>query len=228
MSGETALATRDDVNALLQSTPSKYVTETALSVVTKVGNFLPYITLMSSNSAEVKRGKFPMGHFALHTSKTQLLDLGSEVIMFLVAWRPKAMQYLPSVLSYFDAESEEFKAIVRVADMQNSNKGFGPEFLVWLPEQERFATYFLGNKTCRNEAPNLISLIDTGKRVCLQVANLIENRKHSWHGPVTKSYDLEIKMPPVDTLKEELEKFQNPPSATEAPAEEAEAENTRR
>lgn len=225
---ELIAASPDDVKNLLASVgPSKYATETALSEVTKVGDWLPYIQLMGSNSIEVKKGEFPMGHFALRKNR-RMIDMGEEFIAYLIAWRPKAMQFAPKVLSYFDSTSEAFKAIEEKSKSKNAGCGYGPEFLVWLPEYKEMVTYFLGNKTGRNESPNLIALITDGTYKCKQKSHLIDDGEHSWHGPMTLPYDLDIELPSVVTLRKELDKFNNPPAAIEEVTEEAGEDETGR
>jgi hypothetical protein len=210
-----------DMVALLEgNSQSVHSTEKALTSVTKVGDYLPYIQLCGSNTKQVKRGEFPMGHFSLVENK-KLVDLGNVFTAFLVSWRPKAMQYAPSVVSYFDTESAEFKKIQQEADAPNSNKGFGPEFLIWLPDSKKLATFFLGNKTGRSEAPNLIACIK-GARKCRIESVLIEDRRNdrSWHGPKMRPYDLEISsIPDRDELSRQLKKFNNPPVASTEAAE---------
>lgn len=222
MSNEISNVSSADVMALLDSeAQSKYATEKALSTVTKVGDWLPYIQLMSSNSPEVKRREFEQGHFALNKNR-QKIDLGDSFVAYLLAWRPKAMIFQPPQ-TWYNPESEGFKVIEATADEPNSGKGYGPEFLIWLPERKDFALYFLGNKTGRNEAPNLISLINTKVRQCRITSHLIETKKHMWHGPKVVSCDLTIEMPDVDLLREEMRKFCNPPESELEPAEKAES-----
>lgn len=196
-----------------------------LAEITKVGDFLPYIQLCSSNTKECKTGQFPMGHFALRENK-QFIDLGTEFIVMLLALRPKAMQFKPNVAQFFDPTTPQFKQIQAEADVPNSHKCFGPEFFVWLPVQQKFATYYLGNKTGRNESPSLIACM-SATRVCKQKSELIENKDHSWHGPKTLPYDLPITQPPLDELQKLLEKFKNPPAVTVEPAEAAENDTRR-
>ena len=221
LSSELIPASPEDVKNLLASSQSKYATTTALSEVTKVGDWLPYVQLMSGNSIQVKKGEFPMGHFALCKNR-QLLDLGASFVCYLLAWRPKAMQFSPKVLSFFDTESKEFKDIQERSKGKNAGCGYGPEFLVWLPEYKELATYLLGNKTGRNESPQLIALIEDGTFKCKQEAHLIEDGEYAWHGPKTLPYDLDIELPPMSLLAKELQKFNNPPAAQEEVAEDAE------
>lgn len=218
----TALATPDAIASLIAAEgPSPYAEkEGALSAVTKVGDYLPYVQVYSGSSKEVKKKEIEMGVFGIRESKNSLINIGEEFIAFVIAWRPKAMQFQPKVLSFFDVESKEFKEIEAKAEEKNSGCGFGPEFLLWLPEYKRFATYFLGNKTGRNEAPNLIGpLKDKGPFACIQKAKLIETPDYTWHGPTTLPYDNEFEMPVLADLQEQLHKFNNPPVSQEEVAE---------
>lgn len=221
---ELIMASPEAMQNLLSTQTSKYADETALSKVTKVGDWLPYVTLMGGNSLEVKRGEFPIGHFCLKKNK-KMIDLGKEFIMYLLSWRPKAMTFEPKVLSFFDVESDDFKAVVNRADtVKNPGCGYGPEYLVWLPEVKELATYYLSSKTGRNESPNIQAVLKS-TRLCKQKSHLIETEKYSWHGPQTLACDLEIPLPPIELVKEQLDKFNNPPAAVEEVAEEAESDS---
>jgi hypothetical protein len=233
MSQDTGLTTElsaADTLALLQSqSRGKHADDQALSVVTKVGDWLPYIQLMGSNNKEVKRGQFPIGHFALVENKKNI-DIGNSFVAYLLSWRPKAMQFAPTVVSFFDTKSEGFQKIQAKADQKDSNCGFGPEFLVWLPEQKKLATFFLGNKTGRNEAPNFISCLEKEVRKCRVISDLIEDKRQNreWHGAKIMPYDLEIAVfPPREELLHWLEKFNNPKDSEAGPAEAAEGDGDR-
>lgn len=213
MSTELATVSNDELNSILAAHQPNG--KTGLAEVTKAGDYLPYISLMSSNSKEVKSGEFPVGHFALRQGRT-MKDLGKKVVMLLLDVRPKAMRFTPDVKSFFDSSDPAFQEIMEKADEKNSKMTFGPEFLVWLPGESLncFATYYLGNKTGRNESPNLIARIENGTRICVQEAFLIESKDYSWHGPRTHPYDLDYSRPPREALVAELEKFANPKSDT--------------
>jgi len=205
-----------DVISLLKGQSSKYATSDALATVTKAGDFIPYIQLMGSNSELVKKGKFPMAHFALMKNK-QPIDLTSSFVALLMSWRPKAMWYKPKVKSFFDTQSQAFKDTEEACKIPNSNKGYGPEFLIWLPDQDAIATFFMGNISGRMESPNFISCLENGTRVCKIVSHLIEkkNSDQSWHAPKMETYDLTINYPSMDRIKDILDKFNNPPAVEE-------------
>jgi len=100
--------------------------------------------------------------------------------------------------------------------------------LIWLPDPKELVTYFLGNKTGRNEAPNMIALIDSGKYIGQIVSHVIETPKNTWHGPQTCECDLPVSMPPPDVLVAQLKKFNNPKDAEQAAAPTKEKDDDRR
>lgn len=227
---EKPLAEVSDIASLLSGvTPNKYATSTAMSTVSKASDFLPYVALHGSNSKLVKKGEFPMGHFGLSVSSQSVIDLGDNFVMLVLAWRPKAMAFNPKAISYFDPNSEDFK---RIEDKSKNTKekgwGCGPEFLIWLPDKAMFASYYLGNKTGRNESPNILGpLQERGPFVCKQESHLIETTEFSWHGPRTRKHDLGIILPPAEKVLVEVNKFNNPPVAQEELADDGEGEERR-
>lgn len=86
---------------------------------------------------------------------------------------------------------------------------YGPEILLWLPEQSIFATMFWSNPTMRNEYANLHPM--QGSWVTFEV-RLIDDGKNSWHGPKVASCQTPpTNVPDDETFRLELNKFNNPP-----------------
>jgi hypothetical protein len=225
----TAPSAADTIALLQQQNQSKYGTSKALAQVTKAGDYLPYLQALGSNSPEVQEGKFQMGHIVLSKGKAKS-DLGTSIIAMLLAWRPKAMQFKPSIQNYYNPDSEAFKRIEIESMQPNSGKAYGPEFLVWLPEYKEIATVFFGSATGRVEAPNIISALTNGKVFARLACELIEYKKQSkkYHGWRYYPYDVPVTvMPPHDQLQDVLSKFCNPPETEAAPAEKAEAGDDR-
>jgi len=215
----------DVMSILKQNQASKYASDKAMSEVTKAGDFLPYIQVMGSNNDKVKAGDFPMGHFALMKAKVAV-NLGRHFIGMMLSWRPKAMQYKPEVLSFYNPESEVFKKIEMESMQPRSNKGFGPEILFWLPDHSEFASLFLGNITGRVEAPNFLAALKEGKLATKVACELVEykKQKNSYHGARYYPYDVPVtQLPDPTKLQEVLTKFNNPPETDKEPAEAAEA-----
>jgi hypothetical protein len=193
---------------------AKYATQKAMTEVSSVGDYLPRVQVMGSMSGPVKEGQFPMGHFALVRSK-QNEDIGSEFNCLLLSWRPKAMQYSPDVKSIYDPNSDAFKDIKSRSNVPNAGCGYGPEYLMWLPDQQCLATFFFGNATGRNEAPSINAYLQQngGTGICTFKSILIKNEKkrQSWHG--AKVFDCAVELVLPENWADvgvEIEKFNNP------------------
>jgi hypothetical protein len=222
-------STADVLAILKQNNQAKYADEKALAQVTKAGDWLPYIQVMGSNSPEVQRGELAMGVFALCKGK-QKMDIGKSLPALILGWRPKAMQFKPSPMSFFNPNSEQFKKIEIESSVPNSGKAFGPELLLWLPEQQEIVTLFLGNPTGRVEGPNFISAFKKGQFQCRLACELIQYKKQSkaYHGVRYYAYDVPITvMPDAATLTDQIFKFNNPPETEAEPAEKAESGDDR-
>jgi len=198
----------------LTQLPSHAVTadQRAMKEVTSAGNYLPYLQILGSNTKACKSGEQPIGTWGLTRDK-KIQNLGKAVTVILLSWRPKAMQYDP-VEAHYKVDSPKFQDIKNRADQPNSGVGFGPEFLVWLPDHSCFATMFFGNKTARREAAVTMEVLKTPTRQCQIAVELIETKQYSWHGPKTRVYGTQItNLPPRDEALLWLEKFNNPPES---------------
>jgi hypothetical protein len=221
-----------DVLSELKGRQAKYATPSAAEQITKVGDWVPYIQVMQSTSNECKESGFPIGHFALCKNR-QKTDIGKSLVAMIISWRPKAMQYSPDVVSFYDPNSEAFKKIEIESMVPNSSKGYGPELLLWLPDVDGglFVTLFLGNPTGRVEAPNFLAAYNKGQLTCRVSAELIKDKKQnrSWHGCRYSLYEIPItNMPQRDRLNKVLEAFNNPKESEREPAEAAESADSGR
>lgn len=178
------------------------------------GGFLARVQLMTSNSAKCKAGEFQVNHYALVDGQ-DLTDLGAEIDVVVVAWRPKALEMGDEIITVydpkFDAEGNstgEFARIEAASFVKESGCMFGQEYLVFVPSKKMFATLFFGGITSRRESPKM-------KAQMLKVATLkvqkIEGKKYTWFamqvfGCSTPQKDL----PTIDVINKEIEKFNNP------------------
>jgi hypothetical protein len=192
---------------------SKYGGDDNFALVAASSSFLPRLQLYGSNSEVVKEGKFPMGHYGLVRSKDLIEDLTGEVSVLVLGWRPKAMQIeTEDITTLYNPESSNFKEICTKSEEPNSGCMYGPEYLVYIPKVKAFATFFMSSKTARREAPAVKALM--GKMATLK-AHLIKGKKFSWHGPQV----LSCAMSPdecddenfIAEVKDQVEKFRNPP-----------------
>ena len=192
---------------------SKYSTDDAFNQLAGSASFLPRVMLMGGNSKLVQTGDMTPGCYALiKGSNDNFVDLGREFNFLALAWRPKAMDVSDTedVVSVYDNESEDFKAIVVKSATSDSGCMYGPEFLIWVPEQG-FATFFMSSKTSRREAPNLLPIAKIGGAATLK-SQLIKTKKFNWHGPVvTSCTEPFAALPDAEEVSLQLKAFNNPP-----------------
>jgi len=181
-------------------------------------DFLPRLMLLASGSALAIEGKVPAGEYAAIADKENYVKLGAEVDILCCVWRPKAMDVSgDEIISVFDKDSELFKQIQEKSGGKDSGCMYGPEFLVWIKQTKKFATFFMASKTMRREAPKMNQYLT--KPVTLR-SRLIDppKSKYKWFGPVVSACSTPFDIPPVDDLKTEIDKFNTPPEQQLEPA----------
>ena len=190
--------------------PTTTATDEAFLAATKTGDWLPRLQLMTANSEKVKSGEFPMNSFALVVGQT-MQNLGKELDVLVCAWRPKAIEMGDEVITVFDISNPEFIRIQEKSAEKESGCMYGPEFLVWIPGAKKFATYFLGSKSSRREAPGV-------KARMLKAATLkshtVKTAKYTWQVPIATPCSTPFEMPDEEDLHDEMQKFANPPKST--------------
>jgi len=179
------------------------------------GDYLPRFQLFGSKSDACAEGKIGMGHYGL-VKDDVITDLGAEIDIVIISWRPKAVQtgddliidYHPEIDDKGNITNPIFKKIVGLAGVRDSGAMYGPEFLLWVPSADVFATYHMNSKTGRREARNMEPLL--GKAATLK-CHLIEQGKYKWHGPVVIPCSTPLDLPSEEDIRAEWTKFQNPP-----------------
>lgn len=176
--------------------------------LTKTSSYLPQIRVYGSESGLVKEGKFPMGHFGLYHSATQIVDLGTVFNCINIYARPRASVVMgEQPISYYKFESVEFQELLVKA--QDGVAGYlaGLEYLLWLPSVKTFSLFLMGNKTLRRESANMKALI--GRAATAEI-KLIKTAKYIWHGcniyPCSTPFDL----PDLEEMQLQVEAFKNP------------------
>lgn len=211
----TAVAQMPDIASLQAS--SDYGDPAGLAKIGAVGlNFMPRLQLFTSNSEEVKEGKINVATYGTIKGKDPVKPLAKEVLIVPIGWRAKAVdtRSYEKPVAFHKPDSEMFKAIRLKADtVEDSGCMYGPEYLVWLPDEKTFATYLMGTKTARNTAPAVKALLPRpggSLRVGLLGAQYIKNDKYSWHGPTIKLSDQVVEFPAPEDILNELTAFLNP------------------
>lgn len=186
--------------------------------------FLPRLQLFGGNSDAVKEGLVPIGTYGLVLAKGKLIPLGKEVDLIAWVWRPKAidMSDRDNIVAIFDPTDPVFTEIQERAGETDSGCSYGPEFLIYLPQQERFATLLFGSKSARMEAPNLKGRL--GKPTTLTV-DLVKKGKYSWHVIVVNQCSTPFNWPAKELVQEQVTTFNKPPKIL---VEESDVETTGR
>jgi len=198
---ETALAPLPtEVTAL--ATPQ----DESFDQIARSSDFLPRIKVADSNCLEVKQGLVQVGNWLLIQGQT-VKDLGKEITVIVLDWRSLAMQLqgdTPVAVSYTQT-SDLFKEIAKKSGIQNSGAIYGPQFLVWLPDEKLLVTWYASSKTARNESSKLKGNFS---RALTWKTRLIEANGYSWFGPVILPCSTPVEVLPDPTaMQEEVTKF---------------------
>jgi len=166
------------------------------------------VQLMTNKSDLVTTGEFPMNHFALvGVGNSVEDDLGKTLEVIVCGLRAKAMRIGDPMIIVFEVKHLEFAKIQAESTLQDSGCMFGPEFLVYIPSVEKFATLFFNSKSMRREAPNMRKRL--GKGALLQ-SKLIETARFKWTTTIVKPCTAPLTPPDPEPLEEALETFNNP------------------
>lgn len=170
--------------------------------------YLPRLQLFGSKSDACAEQKIGIGHWGL-VNDDQITDLGVSTDVVLLGFRPKALDTSgDTVINNHDAQSEVYEAIREKSGERDSGCMYGPEFLVYVPSEEVFATYFASSPTARREAKKFRPFM--GCAMTLK-CHLIENNRYKWHGPLALACSASLDLPDLKIVKDQIEKFKNPP-----------------
>jgi hypothetical protein len=201
------------------SLPASKYSDEVFKATTKGGKYLPRVQLMTSSAKKCKAGEFPINCYAMVEGENYV-DLGKSVDVGVLAWRPKALDISgDQVIAVYDPQVDEFgnstgefARIEAKSEVKDSGCMYGTEYLLWIPGQKAFATFFMGTKSSRRESPNLKARI--GKAATL-TSHLIETARYSWYAPLIKPYNGELSNVPTspDLLMRVVTEFNNPPAS---------------
>lgn len=173
-------------------------------------SYLPRLQLFSGKSDACTEGLIPINHYGL-VDGDDIIDLGPEIIVAVLAARHKAMCTDGDVQSSHDPNSDLFKDFVVRSGIKNSGCMYGPEFLVFIPSVARYATYFMGSKTARRESKKFKPLMSKPAKL---ISKPVEKGKYKWLAPVILPSDEVVDLPDMEKAQAEVERFRNPPKDT--------------
>lgn len=170
-------------------------------------SFLPRLQLMTGNSEKCKNQEFPINKYALIAGQTYT-DVGESVDILCLVWRPKAIDTgAEEMIVSYTVTEPEFKRIQEDADKPDSGCMYGHEFLVYIPSVKKFATFFMGTKTSRREAPNLKALLQ--KAATLKPGK-IKTKRYTYFSPSVTKCSTKFELPSQESALEEIQKFNDP------------------
>jgi len=170
--------------------------------------FLSRIQLYGGKSNAVAEGKIPANHYGIPVDD-DIIDLGDKVDVAILAWRPKALHTGEEpIVESFDPTSDLFKRIKMESGVKDSGAMYGPEFLLYVPDVNKYVTFFMSSKTARREARKMEPLLRCAATL---KSKTIKAGKYIWQGPVVIECSTPLTMPDLDEIKAKVEQFKNPP-----------------
>ena len=197
---------------------------TSLAKSAGVTEYLSRVQLVTKGKY-VDKGKIAPGHHGVPGSDDDILDLGESIDILVLAVRNKALDTTEDPpLSVFGEDNPVYQDIEERAGQKDSGCMYGPSFLVFERNTERFFEFFCGNKSARMEAGKFAPYLPVseesaeqfgveaqGPRPLTLRAKYIERPRYSWHAPqVTKCSTPFTNLPPVEEVIAEMNKFLNP------------------
>ena len=123
-------------------------------------SYLPRISLMYGLSKLVSDGKMPPDKYAFEQGDT-LKNLGSSFAALVIACRYAARwsnedDEFCQIITQQPAKRQTFLDVIAKADAEkaareDSTCSYGPDYLLWLPEIGKFATFGLFSPSARNQ-----------------------------------------------------------------------------
>lgn len=169
--------------------------------------FLPRLQLMTGNSDKCKKEEFPINKFAL-ISGQKYTDVGAAVNVLVLVWRPKAIDTKSDeMIVAHDVTEPEFERIKQQSKEKDSGCMYGQEFLVYIPEIEQFATFFMGTPTSRREAPNMLALLM--KAATLKPEKIVTKR-YTYFSPGVTMCTATFALPDKAECLAQIKDFNNP------------------
>ena len=142
--------------------------------------YLKRIQLYSKGKA-IDTGKIPPGSFGVPGSDS-IQNLGPEIDIIPLVIRSKAIDSSDrdAVIVSYDETCDAFEGIKERANTKDSGCQWGFAFLVFERSTSEYYEYFFGNKTARNEVPNVTPFLP---RTPAQTAAITEKLGRAPHPP---------------------------------------------
>lgn len=200
------IAKQQDVPAFLKGFKPKH--DVAVADSQGGGSYLPYIKLMSKTSPAVETHDAKPNSWYLVEGEN-LVELGKQVDVLPVTWRPLALDYGTKVSSH-DPESELYKRIKAEADRPGQSSClYGNQYLIWLADKQKWVIFFACSKSARRESHVITAALGVPSTLTSRTA---KNDKGTWAIPTLIACNSKLSsLPEEKDALEQIEKFENPP-----------------
>lgn len=183
--------------------------------ISKSFNFLPRLQLFQPTSQQVTSDIATKGEFGIVSGKDVPHRFGESVELLPILYRYKALDMsgeTPLAFHHKAGETitkKEYLDIVERAKGADSNCSHGPEFLVWVPRANLFATFHLGSTTARNSGQDVRALMVKGLTGTFK-SKLLQSKdgKKKWYGFTVTAFAGELEnIPAQEALDMEVQRF---------------------
>ena len=216
MSDDKKLAipeTNVDLSEISNMLPSATPVDVAKELGSTTG-FLPYLVIVQGQSnLAAPPYSINQGHFALRRRKNDIEDMGAELDVYILDWRPKAMfsdRENNTIENQHDHENERFKEIQEAANVKVDGYFWGYEFLLLDCDSGEFMTLFCNNPTLRRASQEV--LLPMIRNTVTIKAEPLDDGKYKWWGISCKESSAALKNElGQEELLEVVKNFKNPP-----------------
>lgn len=185
-----------------------------LDTLARSVEFLSRMQLFGGNTNAAKEGKVGMGNYGYVDGDT-IIDLGKDVDVAVIAWRPMAMDMTDKVpVKVFDKDSAVFKEIQENSFKKDSGCAYGVDCLVYIPKIKKFATLFFGSKSNRREVKNFLT--NLGKGASLS-SEFVKEGKYSWHVIKSSPCTAPLEIPSMEEILKKKKMFDDEASSAKVP-----------
>jgi hypothetical protein len=193
--------------------------------LSKSADFLGRLQLFTKGKA-IDKGLIKPGNYGVPESAEDIIDLGSNIDVLVLARRPKAidMSDTDALIVSYNPESPEFRRIEAQAQEKESHCMYGPSLLVFERSLGRFLEFFCGSKSTRAESKKMFPFLpltpaDIKSRKLTDVephgplpmtlkSKLAEKGSYSWFVPVVSKCSTPFtKLPASEKIIGEILKF---------------------
>lgn len=163
----------------------------------------PYLSLVTTQSKDFKDQKITQFDVYALTVNDQIINLGKEVPVLVLASRPKAIRSKGGETEvYYEPNSDGFKKIQAISEERNSGAFWGMEFLLWHAEHG-YMQWMCGSKSARNQINNMLGRMNKG--VLLKTKHC-KTPEYDWTAPLVVPTDI-LESPDIEEATERATKF---------------------